>query len=120
VTDQDAGWRTVSQEARREALIAFLWAGVPDGPWIALAVDSLATARRAVATYCQHSEPVDDWLTSEVQLRGIRENAAVPAVLEVPQWRDQATAIYKRQHPDRTGALAALLAVLDNEPVASG
>src|SRR5215469_6114363 len=67
--------------ARRAALIAFLGAGMPSAPSKALIVEALAGARRAVAMYQAQCRAVDDWLAGEVRLRGIRENAAVLAVL---------------------------------------
>jgi hypothetical protein len=97
--------------------MAFLGAGLHDLLWPALVVDALGRARRSVAMYRERSEPVDDWLAGEVRLRGIRENAAVLAVLEVPQWRDQAAELYRGRYPERTRVLSALLDVLDPRPV---
>lgn len=53
----------------------------------------------------------DCWLAGEVRLRGIRENAAVLAALEVPLRRAEVAQAYRQQHP--VGALNDLLAVLD-------
>jgi hypothetical protein len=55
----------------------------------------------------------DCWLAGEVRLRGIRENAAVLAALEVPLRRAEVAQAYRQQHPDRVGGLNDLLAVLD-------
>jgi hypothetical protein len=54
--------------------------------------------------------PPDGWLADETRIRGIRENAAVLAVLEVPEWREQAAEIYRREHPDRVKVRGELLA----------
>ena len=64
---------------RSAALIAFLGAGMPSPPSKALIVEALARARRAVAMHQGHGRALDEWLTGEVRLRGIRENAAVLA-----------------------------------------
>jgi Transposase DDE domain group 1 len=49
--------------------------------------------------YRERSLPVDDWLASEVRLRGIRESAAFIAVLEVPQWRAKAADLFDHEQP---------------------
>jgi len=54
----------------------------------------------------------DGWLAGESALRGVRENAAVLAVLEVPERRAETAQIYRRQHPGRSDALNDLLAVV--------
>jgi hypothetical protein len=102
-----------AEERRRAALIAFLGAGMPSPPSAALLVEALAAARRAVAAQQARGLAVDQWLAGEVRLRGIRENAAVVAVLEVPGRREEIAQAYRQQHPDRVGVLADLLAVLD-------
>jgi hypothetical protein len=101
-----------AEERRRAALVAFLGAGLPSAPSVALLVQALAGARRAVAARQARGEPVDQWLAGEVRLRGIRENAAVLAVLEMPGHREGVARAYREQHPDRAGALDGLLAVL--------
>src|SRR5690242_10139042 len=114
--DQDDCGRLGALEADamalHEASIAFVGAGLYDKPWKGLMVEAVTKARRAVAGYLARNEPVDDWLSSEVRLRGIRENAAVLAVLEVPQLREKAAELYRREHSDRAQILSALLAVL--------
>ena len=107
-SDQPAG------ECRQAALAAFLSAGMPAPPSTAQLVQALAGARRAVAVHQQRGLPVGQWLASEVRLRGIRENAAVLAVLETPGQREETARVYRQQHPDRTGVLNDLLAVLDH------
>jgi hypothetical protein len=41
-------------------------------------------ARRAAAMHQMHGRALEEWLSGEIRLRGIRENAAVLAVLELP------------------------------------
>jgi hypothetical protein len=106
---------------RRASLIAFLGAGMPAAPSKALIVEALAGARRAVAMCRAHGRAVDDWLAGEVRLRGIRENAAVLAVLELlPGRREETARAYRLDHPDRAGALGDLLAVLGPPGSAAG
>jgi hypothetical protein len=106
---------------RRAVLTAFVGAGMPAAPSKALLVEALGGARRAVAAYQAHGQAVDDWLVGEVRLRGIRENAAVVAVLELlPGRREETARAYRLDHPDRAGALSDLLAVLDPPGSAAG
>ena len=115
----DAG--TSAGERRRAALIAFLGAGMSSPPSKALIVEVLAGARRAVALHQPHGRTLDEWLAGEVRLRGIRENAAVLAVLELlPGRRGEAARAYRCEHPDRAGVLGDLLAVLDQPGPAAG
>jgi hypothetical protein len=102
-----------SEERRRAALVAFIGAGMPSPPSAALLVAALAGARRAVAMHQACGLAIDEWLAGEVRLRGIRENAAILAVLEMPGRREEIAQAYRRQHPDRVGTLSDLLAVLD-------
>src|SRR5215472_803934 len=84
-------------------------------------VEALAGARRAVAMYQAHGRAVDDWLAGELRLRGIRETAAVLAVLELlPGRREETARAYRLDHPDRAGALSDLLTVLDSPGPAAG
>ncbi|MGI5185348.1 hypothetical protein ACQEVZ_54800 [Dactylosporangium sp. CA-152071] len=75
-------------------------------------VSALGEARRAVRERRERELELGEWLDGEVRLRGIRENAAVLAVLEVPEWRDGAVARYRGAHPERAGVLEAVLAVI--------
>jgi hypothetical protein len=112
---------TPARERRRAALIAFLGAGLYSPPSRALIVEVLAGARRAVAVHQPHVRALDEWLAGEVRLRGIRENAAVLAVLELlPGRREEAARAYRHEHPDRAGVLSDLLAVLDQPGSATG
>ena len=101
-----------SFEARRSrAVLAFLGAGLHAVPSRASAVTALADARRAVAACLARGGAIDEWLAGEIRFRGIRENAAVLAVLEIPERQAEAAAAYSREHPDRTEELSALLTV---------
>lgn len=97
---------------RRDAIIAFLGAGLYQPPSRALAVDALASVRRAVAAHLTRGKPISEWLASEIRLRGIRENAAVLAVIETPGHQYPAAHAYAQRHPDRLKVLNDLLAVL--------
>jgi hypothetical protein len=103
-----------AEERRQAALTAFLGAGMPAPPSTALVVQALAGARRAVAVHLQRGLAIDQWLAGEIRLRGIRENAAILAVMETPGQREEAARAYRQQHPDRTCVLNGLLAVLDH------
>lgn len=103
-----------AEERRQAAVTAFLCAGMSAPPSTALMVQALAGARREVAEHQQRGLAVDQWLADEVRLRGIRENAAILAVMETPGQREEAARAYCQQHPDRTGVLNDLLAVLDH------
>jgi hypothetical protein len=101
-----------AEKRRRAALIAFLGARMYCPLSTAVLVTALAGARRAVAVYQARHLAIDGWLAGEVRLRGIRENAAVLAVLEIPERREETAQAYRQDHPDRAAALNDLLAVL--------
>jgi len=110
--DSCAGYVDTPAEKRQQAaLIAFLGAGMPSALSTALIVTALAGARRAVAMHKAHDRALDQWLAGEVRMRGIMENAAVLAVLELPRRREETAQAYRQEHPDRAGALRDLLAV---------
>ncbi|UWP79903.1 hypothetical protein [Dactylosporangium fulvum] len=102
-------------EDRRQALLAFLNAGLPSPASTATMVTALADARRAVAAHQPRGLPLDDWLTGQIRLRGIRENAAVLAMLELPERRHQTAETYRHDHPDRSAVLDRLLTILDSD-----
>lgn len=81
-------------------------------PATAQLVSALAAARRAVAANRSHGHPIDDWLQKEIHLRGIRENAAVLAALEIPEIRENVALEYRQEHPDREDVLNEMLANL--------
>ncbi|WP_344502141.1 hypothetical protein [Dactylosporangium maewongense] len=81
-------------------------------PSRAVMVSALGEARRAVRERRERGLEIGEWLDGEVRLRGVRENAAVLAVLEVPEWRDGVAARYRGAHPERADILAAVLAVI--------
>jgi hypothetical protein len=80
----------VGEERRPDAILAFLGAGLFRRLSRAEAVAALAAARRGVATCQARRASVRQWLAGEVHLHGIRENAAVLAVLEIPDLREEA------------------------------
>jgi hypothetical protein len=98
VDQRDTGCVDAPPE-RRAVLVAFLGAGMPSAPSTALMVEALAGARRAVAMCQAHGRAVDEWLAGEVGLRGVRENAAVLAVLELlPARREETARAYRLGH----------------------
>lgn len=101
-----------TETLRRDAMRAFLGAGMGSPPTHALIVSALANARRSVAAHQARGEPLDDWLMNETRIRGIRENAATLAALEVADMRDRVAAEYVRQHPDRIEYLREMLKYL--------
>ncbi len=88
------------EERYRQAIMAFLGAGLRPPPSRALAVTALAGARRSAASHQARGESLGKWLTGEIRVRGIRENAAALAVLELPGYRAMAAQAYARHHPD--------------------
>lgn len=100
------------ENIHRKALIAFLSAGMAPIPTTAQLVSALATARRSVAALQSRGEPLDEWLNSECRLRGIRENAATLATMEVPGIRDQVAHQYRQAHPDRAEIVTIMLRYL--------
>lgn len=121
MSDQHGAGCVDTPAERSAALVSFLGAGMPSPPSKALIVEALARARRAVAMHRGHGLALDQWLNGEVRLRGIRENAAVLAVLELRLGRREETAqAYRHEHPDRSSALSGLLAALDQPGSAAG
>src|SRR5262249_23659827 len=98
------------------AIIAFLSAGMPVAPARSVLVDALSAARREVRAYQERDASIDSWLFGEIRCRGVRENAAVLAALELPNNRVEVAAAYLREHPDRPAVLGALEAVLRLTP----
>jgi hypothetical protein len=104
--------RACGEERRSEVIMAFLGAGLHEPPSRALALSALAGARRTVASLLSCGELVAEWLATETRLRGIRENAATLAVMELQECRHDTAEAYARDHPDRLDILRDLLAVL--------
>lgn len=113
VKEEDHDADELCEERRRDALVALLWSGMAGSPSHAVMVSAIGDARRAMAILRERRLPLDGWLAGEVRLRGIRENAAVLAALELPEWRDRAAEIYSREHPERRAVLHAFLAALE-------
>jgi hypothetical protein len=109
-----AGDRAIptGDERRSDAIMAFMGAGLFQRPSPAQAVDALAFARREVSFCRPRGGSVRQWLAGEVHHRGIRENGAVLAVMEIPDFRDEAAQAYVLEYPDRRPVLDDMLAVL--------
>jgi hypothetical protein len=99
------------------AVMAFLGAGLDGTLPRATAVEAYGRALRMVALHQERGLPVDQWLAGEVGLRGVRENAAVLAVLQrLPERRARVAEAYRRAHPDRSELLMDLLAIVAAGP----
>jgi hypothetical protein len=107
-----AGSHPEGDERRRQAIVAFLGAGVFDIPSTALAVRALADARRSVAACQAHSQPAATWLAGQIRMPGIIENTATLASLELPEHRATTARAYAGRRPDRLAILQELLAAL--------
>jgi hypothetical protein len=95
---------------RSEAILDFLVGDLADPPPKALLVTFLANAYRAVAALRQAGEPVDAWLAGERRWQGIRERAAIVAVLNSGSINKAELAeSYCADHPAHAVALAKLL-----------
>lgn len=112
LVEEGQGADELREERHRDALVAFLSSGVTGRPSSAAMVTALSDARRAVAMHREQRLPLDGWLANEVRLRGIRENAAVLAALELAEYRDRAAEVYSREHPERSAVLDAFLAAV--------
>jgi len=103
----------VNDDERRHSLLAFVGAGLAQPPAKALVVGALAAARRTAAAYRARHEPIDDWLASEIRLRGIREAVAFVAALEIAERRADVAQMYRHRYPDRSAVLDKFLMTLD-------
>jgi hypothetical protein len=115
VNDNGSGLRD-DQDVRSVVIVAFLGAGLPTMPPKSVLVDALSAARREVRACQARNAPIDSWLPDEIRHRGVRENAAVLAALELPEHRVEVAAAYRREHPDRVATLDALDAILTRTP----
>jgi hypothetical protein len=100
------------EERRRAAIVSFPGAGMDPKPTPANLVKTLADARRTVMASTERPSLVQEWLTGEMRVRGIRENAAVLAVLEVTEPGSALAREFVERYPDRRPELNELLAVL--------
>jgi hypothetical protein len=100
------------EDRRRQALIGFLAAGMAPAPATAQLVSALAAARRAVAANRSRGRPVDEWLQGEIRVRGIRENAALLAALEIPEMRERIARQFRQDYPERASVLDEILTYL--------
>jgi hypothetical protein len=100
-------------ESRKSAaLVSFLGAGLNPLPSRAVLVSTLAAARRAVSIMRSRNEPFSEWLAEEARLRGVRENAAFLAVMEVAGERDAIADSYRQRYPQRADQLDGIVAWL--------
>jgi hypothetical protein len=99
------------------AIVAFLNAGLAAPPPHAEMLRALATARLSVASYQHRQTPLTAWLAGEIRVGGLRENAAVLAVIEAPDEQEKAARDYLRRYPTRAGELHNLLACTKAQPV---
>jgi hypothetical protein len=104
--------RPETEERRSQAIVAFLGAGLHAPPPTALMVEALANARRSIAASRSRGEPIDRWIADEVRSQGMKGNAAILAVLELPEHRQEAAQSYASRHPDRIAMLSEVLAAL--------
>jgi hypothetical protein len=93
-------------------LVGFLSAGLDPAPSRAVLVSALADARRTIAALRSRREPIDQWLASEIRFRGVRENAAVLAALEVSGEPDAIANAYRERYPQRSEQLDNIVAFL--------
>jgi hypothetical protein len=100
---------------RSSAIVAFLGTGVDPKPTRANMVDRLANATRTVRELSGQGRQLEDWLADEMRIRGIRENAAVLAVLEISEPGSALAQAYAERYPDRLPELTELLAVLNKD-----
>ena len=97
------------EDRRFRALSTFLGSGMGYTPARGQMVAALAAARRAVVVNRPHERLLKEWLQSETRVRGIRENAAVLAVMEIPEFREEIAREYLREHSERSHVLDELI-----------
>jgi hypothetical protein len=102
------------EDRRSSAVVAFLGAGLDPRPTRATMVERLADASRTVEELRNRNQPVDDWLAEQMRCRGIRENAAVLAVLEMAVPASGLAKSFPERYPTREPELKELLRVLSN------
>jgi hypothetical protein len=90
---------------RPTAISAALCAGVTPRPPKWLQVELLAAARRAADA--NSADKYESWAAEQLRLGGIRENAALVAVMETAL-RDRITATYLKKYPDRRNLIDEL------------
>lgn len=100
------------ERRKRAALVNFLSAGLDPAPSRAILVSVLADARRSVAALQSRGESVTQWLESEARLRGVKENAATLAALEVSNQRETIANSYRKKYPERGPRLDIILPYL--------
>lgn len=103
------------EDRRRAALIGFLGAGLDPAPPTATLVSALADARRTVSVMRFRKEPLREWLAKKARLRGIGENAATLAAMEISDERDVIAEAYRRRYPQRADQLDGIITWLNTQ-----
>jgi hypothetical protein len=110
----------------RQARLALFAAGADRRPEPWQVVERFAEASRAVAELRHCGLPLDGWLSEQIRTPGMRQNAAVIAAMEQPEYRERVAHEYIERHPDRAELVRALVellaqrdsvAVLTDQPV---
>jgi hypothetical protein len=100
------------EEARRAALMSLLAAGLDGRTPRSVLVPALAEARRSVAALHSRGESLDGWLSEQMKLRGVRENAAVIAATELAEYREGVAQQCRVAYPERTSEIDDWLRVV--------
>ena len=96
-----------SERSQRRARLALFAAGMSYQPEPWQVVARMAEARRAIVELRWRGSPLDGWLGEEVRVRGLRENAAVIAAMEVPEYRERVAREYVERYSERAGLVHA-------------
>ncbi len=96
----------------RDAQLALFAAGADRRPEPWQVVERFAEASRAVAELRHRGRPLDGWLSEQIRTRGLRENAAVIAALEQPDYRDRVAREFTERYPDRAELGRSLVELL--------
>jgi hypothetical protein len=98
--------------SRSDAIMGFLGAGMYSTPTPAAAVEALARVRSTVALLKERPDALSRWLLDEIKMRGIRENAAVLACVEMREPPLDLEGPYRQRYPDRQEQLDRLVHVI--------
>lgn len=93
----------------RQARLALIATGADRRPEPWQVVERFAEASRAVAALRHRGLPLDGWLSEQIWTPGLRENAAVIAAMEQPEYRERIAREYIERHPDRAELVRALV-----------
>ena len=103
----EAGEEPASEEGLRKARGGLFAAGMAYTPRPFQFVERIGEARRMVAGLSACGRRLEPWLQEEMRLRGLRENAAIIAVMEVPEYRDWAAGSFIERYPEREALVLA-------------